>query len=98
MLTGGLDLEPGREDASSVNGVDEAMALEQVREGLSARFPTVAPATVRAVVDDAYAVLDGPVRDYVPLLVERVSRDRLRELSKRAGDRERLVGSGPGRG
>ena len=81
-----------------MTGVDEATALEQVRQGLSARFPTVAPSTVRAVVDDAYAVLDGPVRDYVPLLVERVSRDRLRELANRAGDRHRLVGSGPGGG
>ena len=61
---------------------DEALALEHVREALAARFPTVDEQTVRSVVDEAYAVLDGPVRDYVPLLVERRSRERLTGLTR----------------
>lgn len=60
---------------------DEAVALDHVREALAARFPTVDEATVRSVVDEAYAVLDGPVRDYVPLLVERRGRERLTGLA-----------------
>jgi hypothetical protein len=61
---------------------DEALALEHVCEALAARFPTVDEQTVRSVVDEAYAVLDGPVRDYVPLLVERRSRERLAGLTR----------------
>jgi hypothetical protein len=61
---------------------DEALALEHVREALAASFPTVDEQTVRSLVDEAYAGLDGPVRDYVPLLVERRSRERLTGLTR----------------
>lgn len=61
--------------------MDEAAALEQVVAALVARFPSVDPATVRAVVDEVHHSFDGPVRDYVPLLVERAGRDRLREVA-----------------
>lgn len=60
--------------------MDEATAVEQVVQGLVARFASVDPTTVRAVVDDVHGTFDGPVRDYVPLLVERASRDRLDAL------------------
>ena len=56
---------------------DEKVALQHVRESLSARYPTVAEDTVRRVVEEVYATLDGPVRDYIPLLVERRARERL---------------------
>lgn len=64
-----------------MSGVDEAQALEHVRETLASRFPTVDPMTVKSVVIEVHASLDGPVRDYVPLLVERASMDRLRALT-----------------
>ena len=67
-----------------MSGVDEAIALEHVREVLTARFPTVDPTTVEDVVREVHASLDGPVRDYIPLLVERLSRDRLRALASSA--------------
>lgn len=67
-----------------MSGVDEALALEHVREVLASRFPTLDPTTVKSVVVEVHASLNGPVRDYVPLLVERASRDRLRALAARA--------------
>jgi hypothetical protein len=72
-----------------MSGVDEAIALEHVREVLTARFPTVDPTTVKAVVHEVHASLDGPVRDYIPLLVERLSRDRLRALASSASSPSR---------
>jgi hypothetical protein len=70
-----------------MSGVDEALALEQVSEGLASRFPMLDPTTVKSVVREVHASLDGPVRDYVPLLVERVSRERLHALASGATSR-----------
>lgn len=67
-----------------MSAVEEARALEHVRELLASRFPTLDPTTVRSVVVEVHASLDGPVRDYVPLLVERASRDRLRAMASHA--------------
>ncbi len=64
--------------------MDEATALEQVVQGLVARFESVDAATVRSVVEEVHRTFDGPVRDYVPLLVERASRDRLSALVSQA--------------
>ena len=60
--------------------MDEATALEQVVQALVARFASVDAETIRSVVDEVHGTFDGPVRDYVPLLVERASRERLRAL------------------
>lgn len=67
-----------------MSGVDEAVALEHVREMLSSKFPTLDPTTVKTVVLEVHASLEGPVREFVPLLVERASRDRLRALASGA--------------
>ena len=82
-----------------MSGVDEALALEHVREVLTAQFPTVDPTTVKSVVHEVHASLDGPVRDYIPLLVERLSRERLQAMahgasspSKGRGARIRVSG------
>lgn len=61
--------------------IDEKQAVEQVCERLAARFPEVSAATVRDVVEKARSRLDGPVRIYVPVLVERAARERLATLS-----------------
>ncbi|WP_425325217.1 three-helix bundle dimerization domain-containing protein [Pedococcus bigeumensis] len=70
-----------------MTGVDEALALEHVREGLASRFPTLDPTTVQSVVVEVHESLNGPVRDYVPLLVERASRDRLRAMASAVSTR-----------
>ena len=56
---------------------DELRAVHEVYERLAARFPGVPMSRIQATVDEVHARLTGPVRDYVPLLVERQSRDIL---------------------
>ncbi len=51
--------------------------MAEVQERLAARFPDLDPTVVEAAVQLAAAGITGPVRDYVPLLVERAARERL---------------------
>jgi hypothetical protein len=64
-----------------VRELDESKALEQVCERLGARFPTVPLATVQATVQELHAKLVGPVRNYVPILVERAATDGLSAIT-----------------
>jgi hypothetical protein len=61
--------------------MDEAQALENVRQRLVERFPDVHPDVVRTTVADVHRQFDGRVRSYVPILVERAARARLGQLS-----------------
>ena len=56
--------------------------VNEVAERLRLRFPSIPEETVRAVVAASHAGLVGPVRAYVPLLVEHQARQRLSELSR----------------
>ncbi len=51
--------------------------MAEVQERLEARFPDLDPTVVEAAIQVAAAGITGPVRDYVPLLVERAARERL---------------------
>ena len=56
----------------------EAEALAVVAGRMRDRFPDVPPETVDAVVARYYREYDGcPIREFVPLLVERQVRDHL---------------------
>ena len=55
----------------------ESRAMEEVVARLSERFPDVAHEVIEAAVRVEHESLDGPVRDYVPVLVEHAARDRL---------------------
>ncbi|MET0725023.1 MAG: hypothetical protein ABWY36_01640 [Leifsonia sp.] len=58
---------------------DEDQAVTEIIERLSARFPDAPHAYVESVVDSEHHVYDGrPVRTYVPVLVERGARQKLR--------------------
>lgn len=73
-------LPPSLPDAREPEAVDqqrEQRALVDVEQRLQRRFPTVDAVVVEAAVRLAHAELTGPVRDYVPLLVERRARERL---------------------
>lgn len=60
-----------REVAVMIATTEEAL-IEQVADRLARRYPAVALETVNAVVHRSHARFDGrPVRDFVPLLVER---------------------------
>lgn len=55
----------------------EAQALDGVRSRLMGRFPELGEDAVASAVNEAAAEMTGPIRDYVPVLVERNARDRL---------------------
>ena len=59
----------------------EARALEEVVERLVARFPGVAEDRVREAVTAAHQEFaNRPIRDFVPVFVERTARDELSRL------------------
>jgi len=62
--------------------LDESEAIDQVLDRLTERFPDVPVETVRRTVSKVHDDLDGPVRTYVPLLVEHDARDVLRSARK----------------
>lgn len=57
--------------------IDETQALKHVCQRLAEHFPEVDLVTVRLAVDQAHDRLDGPVRQYIPILVERAAREVL---------------------
>jgi hypothetical protein len=59
----------------------ETRALREVQERLTQRFPYVGAEVVEAAVRvAAYSKLTGPVRDFVPVLVEHEARQRLAHI------------------
>jgi hypothetical protein len=62
--------------------LSEQTIIDQVAVRLTTRYPTIPAEAVGAVVRGVHAGFDGrPVRDYVPLLVERFARMELDQLS-----------------
>jgi hypothetical protein len=62
-------------------GGAEWTAIEQVVRRLTESYPHVPSGTVATVVHHNHARFDGrPIRDFVPLFVERGSRKELAEL------------------
>lgn len=62
--------------------LSEWAAIGQVVDRLKQTYPSVSPDTVTRVVHSNHARFDGrPVRDFVPLFVERGSRKQLAEIS-----------------
>ena len=66
---------------------DEAQAVALVSIRLRERFPGVSRETIDEVVSGYLREYDGkPIRDFVPILVERQARDHLRTIPRqRAG-------------
>jgi hypothetical protein len=60
----------------------EAEAIESVCTRLAARYPQVGTDTVNRTVHHIHDSLTGPVRDYVPVLVEHIARDELSRMSR----------------
>jgi hypothetical protein len=62
--------------------LSEQTILDQLVDRLVLGFPAVSGDQVAAVVSAYYSRFDGrPIRDYVPLFVERGARSKLAELS-----------------
>jgi hypothetical protein len=63
--------------------LSEQQVIDDIAERLSGAFPTVAPDVVSEVVHEKHARFEGrPLRDYIPLFVERNAK---RELAKIGG-------------
>jgi hypothetical protein len=67
--------------------LSEQTVIDEVTDRLTSRYPTIPPDTLTAVVQGVLARFDGrPVREYVPLLVERFAveelDDRLRSAAR----------------
>ena len=59
----------------------EQMAIMHLAQRLSLRFPKIPPVLVARVVRETYNRYGAhPSREFVPILVEDVARDRLRVL------------------
>jgi hypothetical protein len=66
---------------SGVIELSEQTVIEQLVARLTHRYPTISESTVASVVRDVHARFDGrPLRDYIPLLVERNARSQLDRL------------------
>jgi hypothetical protein len=58
----------------------EDVAVDQVIERLTGKFPETSPIEIAAVVREEHGKLAGsPIRTFIPVLVEHEARDRLRE-------------------
>ena len=64
--------------------LSEQTIIDQVVDRLTSRYPTIEASTVSSVVQNIYARYDDrPLRDYVPLFVERNARTELEQLGAR---------------
>ncbi|MCZ9880580.1 CUE domain-containing protein [Arthrobacter sp. B2a2-09] len=61
---------------------DEARALVAVINNLAERFPDMSRSDIETVVAEEHGNLNGgPIRDYVPLLVEHAAKKRLTKMA-----------------
>lgn len=59
--------------------IDEEKALAEIVARLTERFPDATPAEITAAVDEARSPFDGSkVRDFVPVLIEKAAKKRLK--------------------
>lgn len=80
LTTGAL-----RQQTQRMDQLQEDQAIAKVVDRLADRFPELGRARVDQVVVETRRLLDGnPIRDYVPVLVERTAKARLRQIQ--AGD------------
>lgn len=61
--------------------LDEKHLVNEAYLRLAARFEDIPAEIVEAVVRTVHGSITGPIRDYVPILVERQAAERLREYA-----------------
>ena len=66
--------------------LSEQTIIDQVVVRLTNRYPTISETTVAAVVHDVHSKFEGrPLRDFIPLLVERHAKIELDRLGALTG-------------
>ncbi|MGR0220021.1 three-helix bundle dimerization domain-containing protein [Agromyces sp. ZXT2-6] len=62
--------------------LDEQQGVQQVIDRLSERFPDIDRARIAEIVDEEHHTFDGrKVRDFVPVLVEKSAKRRVKALA-----------------
>ena len=85
------DPEPGVSDPGPA--AIEARELDRITDSLERAFPNVRIRVVQHAVQQAYRPFtDSPIRDFVPLLVERAARE---DLIRRSGQRPTQLHGSP---
>lgn len=91
MTTSPLPVRPPPEEPGRPRGPipmtakKEHLAVDALVAELGVQFPDVPPEEILSVVAAAHHRFDGrPIRDFVPILVGRAARDRLREQPQAA--------------
>lgn len=75
-----------RAQTSGVIELSEQTIIDQLVVRLTQRYPAIAKSTVEGVVRNLHAKFDGrPLRDFIPLLVERGAKAALEQLQVPAG-------------
>ena len=75
----GLALYAGKPETQIMNAEEEVRAVEGVVDRLAAMYPAVSRERVVTIVNEEHLRLAGnPIRDFIPVLVEHESRERLR--------------------
>jgi hypothetical protein len=76
-----VDRQVNAAQTSWVIELSEQTIIDQIVARLTSRYPAVAASTVSRMVHDIHSRYDGrPVRDFVPLLVERSAKTELSRL------------------
>lgn len=66
--------------------LSEQTVIEQLVARLTSRYPAISESTVSSVVRDVHSRYEGrPLRDFVPLFVERHAKSELERLSTTPG-------------
>lgn len=69
-----------------MNRSEEDRAISEAAERLSKTFPGLSRDIIERAVTDSRTEFDGnPIRDFVPLFVERAAKNRLRSLAVTPG-------------
>ena len=78
-----IDGLPGGPQTNTMANEDEREMVVAVIERLAKRFPDAPRTLVEEIVSEEYTALnDGPIRDYVPVLIERAAKVRLSSAAK----------------
>lgn len=69
-------------NAGSAHG-NEQRGVDEVIDRLAEKYPGVDRSTIEAIVAEEHEAFDGsPVRDFVPVLVEKRAKQRVKELAR----------------
>jgi hypothetical protein len=81
-----VDVRVNVDKTLGVIELSEQAVIEQLVVRLTDRYPAISQSTVASVVLETHARFDGrPLRDFIPLLVERNAKRELERLRATAG-------------